>query len=192
MESGHQVAKGFWLTFGGGTLIAVLLIAVFVWADSTGSSGGKASASPATTTAPATTSVPATTETSTASTEESTETSTEETTASTEGSTETSTETTTGGGTVSVAAGKTVFTTTCGGCHTLADAGTSGNVGPNLDDLKPDTATVQKQVENGGGGMPAFGGQLTAAQIESVAKYVSSVAGKGGGEGTEPPSGGMP
>ena len=32
------------------------------------------------------------------------------------------------------AAGKALFTTSCGGCHTLADAGTSGNVGPNLDD----------------------------------------------------------
>ena len=45
----------------------------------------------------------------------------------------------------------------CGGCHTLADAGASGAVGPNLDDLKPDAATVAAQVENGGGGMPAFG-----------------------------------
>ena len=34
------------------------------------------------------------------------------------------------------AAGKQVFTGTggCGGCHTLADAGTNGQIGPNLDD----------------------------------------------------------
>jgi len=98
------------------------------------------------------------------------------------------------GGSVSAAAGKAVFTSNCGSCHTLADAGTSGSVGPNLDDLEPDEATVQKQVENGGGGMPAFGGQLKDTQIASVAKYVASVAGKGGDGGgdVEPPAGGMP
>src|SRR5206468_2747798 len=66
----------------------------------------------------------------------------------------------------------------CGSCHTLADAGTKGTVGPNLDQLKPDEARVQKQVTNGGAVMPAFKGTLTAAQITAAAKYVSSVAGK--------------
>jgi mono/diheme cytochrome c family protein len=112
------------------------------------------------------------------------------------GTTTATTATTTSRGTSggSVAAGKVVFKANCGGCHTLKDAGTSGSVGPNLDKLKPNMATVQHQVENGGGGMPAFGGQLKATQIASVAKYVSSVAGKGGttGGGTEPPAGGMP
>ena len=75
--------------------------------------------------------------------------------------------------------GKQVFATAgCGGCHTLKDAGTSGNVGPNLDQLKPSKATVQHQVEVGGGAMPAFKGRLSAAQIDAVAQYVSSVAGK--------------
>jgi mono/diheme cytochrome c family protein len=74
--------------------------------------------------------------------------------------------------------GKAVFTSNCGGCHTLADAGTSGAVGPNLDDLKPDEARVKTQVENGGGAMPAFKGTLSDAEIASVAAYVSSVAGK--------------
>ena len=85
-----------------------------------------------------------------------------------------------GGGTVSAAAGKEVFTSNCASCHTLADAGASGSVGPNLDDLKPDEATVKNQVTNGGGGMPAFGDQLSDAEIAAVAKYVSSVAGNGG------------
>ena len=76
-----------------------------------------------------------------------------------------------------------VFTANCGGCHTLADAGSTGSVGPNLDDLAPDIATVVHQVTNGGGAMPAFGGRLSDAQIQSVAKYVSSVAGSGGGGG---------
>jgi len=75
--------------------------------------------------------------------------------------------------------GKDIFVANCGSCHTLADAGTSGNVGPNLDQLKPAESIVQHQVINGGGAMPAFKGQLTPAQITAVAKYVSSVAGKG-------------
>lgn len=74
--------------------------------------------------------------------------------------------------------GKSIFKTNCGSCHTLADAGTSGTVGPNLDQLKPPLARITKQVTNGGGGMPAFGGTLTKEQIALVAKYVASVAGK--------------
>ena len=74
--------------------------------------------------------------------------------------------------------GKTIFQAKCGGCHTLADAGTTGTTGPNLDQLKPSFAITQKQVTNGGAIMPAFKGILTDAQIKAVAKYVSSVAGK--------------
>jgi mono/diheme cytochrome c family protein len=79
------------------------------------------------------------------------------------------------------AEGKTVFTSTCGSCHTLKEAGTSGEVGPNLDELEPDLATVEHQVVNGGGGMPAFGkeGLLNAKEVKAVATYVSSVAGTG-------------
>jgi mono/diheme cytochrome c family protein len=77
------------------------------------------------------------------------------------------------------AEGKTVFTANCGSCHTLSAAGTSGEVGPNLDELEPDLATVEHQVVNGGGGMPAFGGTLSAKEIKAVATYVSSVAGQG-------------
>ncbi len=84
-----------------------------------------------------------------------------------------------GGGGSPLAAGKHVFLTAgCSGCHTLKDAGSTGNVGPNLDQLKPDKATVQHQVENGGGAMPAFKSTLSASQIDAVATYVSSVAGK--------------
>ena len=75
--------------------------------------------------------------------------------------------------------GKDIFLANCGSCHTLADAGTSGKIGPNLDQLKPPLSIVQRQVINGGGAMPAFKGQLTAAQITAVSKYVASVAGKG-------------
>jgi mono/diheme cytochrome c family protein len=90
--------------------------------------------------------------------------------------TTTTTPTPSGGGN---AQGKQVFESAgCGGCHTLKDAGTSGNVGPNLDTLKPSKDTVAKQVTNGGGGMPPFKGQLSPAQIDAVAAYVSSVSGK--------------
>jgi outer membrane protein assembly factor BamB len=78
---------------------------------------------------------------------------------------------------VSLKAGRSVFESTCASCHTLAAAGSNGTVGPNLDQLKPSEALVTKQVTNGGGGMPAFGTQLSKSQIASVAKYVSSVAG---------------
>lgn len=87
--------------------------------------------------------------------------------------------TTTSGGGSAAPDGKKVFASAgCGGCHTLKDAGSSGNVGPNLDQLKPSEPTVQHQVEVGGGAMPSFKGQLSDAEIKAVAKYVSSVAGK--------------
>jgi mono/diheme cytochrome c family protein len=66
----------------------------------------------------------------------------------------------------------------CAGCHTLAAAGSTGTTGPNLDQLKPPMAKVVTQVTNGGAIMPAFKGKLTPAQIQAVAKYVSSSAGK--------------
>jgi mono/diheme cytochrome c family protein len=70
-------------------------------------------------------------------------------------------------------AGKAVFETAgCGGCHTLKAAGSTGNVGPNLDDLKPSEDKVVEQVTNGGGGMPPFKGQLSAKQIQDVAAFV--------------------
>jgi len=74
--------------------------------------------------------------------------------------------------------GKSIFTTTCGGCHTLADAGTAGTVGPNLDGAKPSKELVVDRVTNGKGVMPPFGASLDAAQIQAVADYVSSTAGK--------------
>jgi cbb3-type cytochrome c oxidase subunit III len=74
--------------------------------------------------------------------------------------------------------GKSIFQAKCASCHTLEDAGTTGTVGPNLDQLKPPFSIVQNQVIHGGAVMPAFKGVLTDAQIKAVAKYVSSVAGK--------------
>lgn len=76
------------------------------------------------------------------------------------------------------AQGKEVFASAgCSGCHTLADAGATGTVGPNLDDAKPNLQLVIDRVTNGKGAMPSFKGQLDAAQIQAVATYVSQAAG---------------
>jgi cbb3-type cytochrome c oxidase subunit III len=80
-----------------------------------------------------------------------------------------------GGG--QAADGKSIFTTNCAGCHTLADAGTTGTVGPNLDQSRPPKALVVDRVTNGAGAMPPFKGTLSDAQIQAVADYVSSAAG---------------
>ncbi len=93
------------------------------------------------------------------------------------------------GGAGNATAGRAVFTTNCASCHTLADAGSSGTVGPNLDQLRPNDALVSRQVTNGGGGMPAFGGQLSASDIANVAAYVSSVAGRRGARSAPAPAG---
>jgi cbb3-type cytochrome c oxidase subunit III len=74
--------------------------------------------------------------------------------------------------------GAAIFKDECAGCHTLAAAGATGTVGPNLDQLTPAMAIVVKQVTTGGQIMPAFKGKLSPAQIEAVAKYVSSSAGQ--------------
>jgi mono/diheme cytochrome c family protein len=66
----------------------------------------------------------------------------------------------------------------CSSCHTLAAAGAHGQVGPDLDQLKPSEATVERQVTKGGGGMPAFAETLDPAQIRAVARYVAGVAGR--------------
>jgi cytochrome c2 len=77
------------------------------------------------------------------------------------------------------AAGKEVFLgpSACGTCHTLADAGTSGTVGPNLDDAQPSFDRALEIITNGQGAMPAFSGSLDEQQIADVATYVSTVAG---------------
>lgn len=109
-----------------------------------------------------------------------TETTTSETTTS-ESTTSESTTTETGGApTGDPVAGKAIFlgASGCTGCHTLADAGSSGTVGPNLDQAKPSFDLAYDRVTNGQGGMPSFKTSLTDQQRADVAAYVSSVAGK--------------
>jgi mono/diheme cytochrome c family protein len=87
--------------------------------------------------------------------------------------------TTTGGGAGEAPDGEAIFAEAgCGGCHTLEAAGTSGNVGPNLDDAKPPKELVIERVTNGQGAMPSFKDKYSPEQIAAVADYV--VASTGG------------
>jgi mono/diheme cytochrome c family protein len=71
------------------------------------------------------------------------------------------------------AAGGEVFASAgCGDCHVLEAAGSSGSIGPNLDDSKPDAALVVERVTNGMGAMPSFADRLDEKQIDDVAAYV--------------------
>ncbi|HEU0335264.1 MAG TPA: cytochrome c [Gaiellaceae bacterium] len=81
-------------------------------------------------------------------------------------------ETDTTGGAVDGAA---VFASAgCGSCHTFTPAGSSGSVGPNLDDISLSVDAIEEQVRNGGGAMPPFEGDLSDAEIAAVAEYVAS------------------
>lgn len=122
------------------------------------------------------TTLPETGTTETETTETVTGTTDTETTTSESSTTETTTEPAAQGDPV---AGQEVFVTVaaCGSCHTLADAGTNGAVGPNLDAASPSYDKVVERVTNGQGVMPSFAGQLSEQQIQDVAAYVSSVAG---------------
>jgi mono/diheme cytochrome c family protein len=69
--------------------------------------------------------------------------------------------------------GKEVFASAgCGSCHTLADAGSSGTIGPNLDDAQPSFELAVDRVTNGASPMPAFKDQLSEQEIADVAAYV--------------------
>jgi cytochrome c553 len=76
--------------------------------------------------------------------------------------------------------GAKVFTSAgCASCHTLKAAHANGQIGPNLDELKPDESTVARQVRVGGNGMPSFRSRLTGTQISQVASFVYQAT-KGG------------
>ena len=62
----------------------------------------------------------------------------------------------------------------CGMCHTLQAAGSEGQIGTNLDQLKPLMPQVVAAVTNGIGVMPAFEGMLSSEEIEAVSYFVST------------------
>ncbi len=79
-----------------------------------------------------------------------------------------------GGGAFADEEGRKLFTSVtpaCALCHKLRDAGTQGEVGPPLDEIKPDAARVVKALKNGIGQMPPYP-HLTDAQIQALARYV--------------------
>ena len=71
--------------------------------------------------------------------------------------------------------GKDIFLNkaACSTCHTLADASSDGQIGPNLNEIRPGKMWVINTVTNGIGVMPAYEGILTSEEIEAVAHYVS-------------------
>ena len=71
--------------------------------------------------------------------------------------------------------GKDIFLNAgnCGSCHSLKDANTVGNIGPNLNEIKPDIGRVVNSVANGIGVMPSFLQILSEDEINAVAYYVS-------------------
>jgi len=79
-----------------------------------------------------------------------------------------------------VAKGRDLFANYgCGACHTLADAGATGHVGPSFDgDANLSHDFVVDRVANGQGPMPAFGGQMSPEEIDAIATYVTTVAKK--------------
>lgn len=80
-----------------------------------------------------------------------------------------------------MALGRKLFTQAatppCALCHTLRDAGSAGAVGPVLDELKPGAARVVNALRNGLGSMPSYKDQLSEAQIQALAHYVSRASG---------------
>ena len=76
-------------------------------------------------------------------------------------------------GGASAADGEQLFKDNCGSCHTLSAAGTSGTVGPNLDDVSLDASAIEDIVRGGRGGMPAFGDKLSDDEVSAVAAFVA-------------------
>ena len=75
-----------------------------------------------------------------------------------------------------VEAGRELFNTwSCSACHTLTDAGSSGAVGPSLDNPKLTHDFIVNRVTNGSGPMPSFGGQIAEADIAKLADYIVAV-----------------
>jgi cbb3-type cytochrome c oxidase subunit III len=81
-----------------------------------------------------------------------------------------------GGGTSTTGGtdGKSIFASAgCGSCHTFEAAGSTGTIGPNLDEAMPSLQLAIDRVTNGMDPMPSFKDRLSEAQIRAVAEFVS-------------------
>jgi Cytochrome C oxidase, cbb3-type, subunit III len=89
-----------------------------------------------------------------------------------------------GGGGGGTSEGSQVFAEAgCGTCHTYEPAGSTGSVGPSLDDSNVTFDQAVEQIRNGGGGMPAFEGDLSDQEIDAVARFVTEGGGSASGDG---------
>lgn len=80
--------------------------------------------------------------------------------------------------------GRRVFVASCGGCHTLKDAGTTGTTArgnSELDPIQPNYSSTKWFVVHGFKEMPSYRGRLDRTEIEAVSRYVSTVTGGGPG-----------
>lgn len=79
-----------------------------------------------------------------------------------------------------ITAGRDLFNTySCSACHTLTDAGSTGSVGPDLDNPNLTHDAIVTRIEMGGGPMPSFAGQISEADIGKLADYIVAVNHKG-------------
>ena len=81
-----------------------------------------------------------------------------------------------------LARGKELFTTSqpaCAACHTLPAPGAEGQVGPVLDELKPDAARVLRALKAGIGVMPSYAERMSEKDMQAVARFVAQATGAG-------------
>lgn len=67
----------------------------------------------------------------------------------------------------------------CGDCHTIAEAGTTGTIGPNLDELQPTFEQVLAAIDEGPGEMPSFA-DMSPVVKDNIAAYIATYAGTQG------------
>jgi sulfite dehydrogenase len=173
-----------WTDAGAEALVILIVLGLMAVAAFVGWIAGRATREETTTvTVGSTSSITSTTSTKETTTTSTTTTPTTGTGTTGTGTTVTGTGTTTSGGSPGVGdpvAGRGIFMNNgCGSCHTLEAAGTSGNIGPNLDEANPSLSLVVERVTNGKGAMPSFKGTLSDKQIRDVATFVVNSTGGG-------------
>ncbi len=65
----------------------------------------------------------------------------------------------------------------CAVCHTLQAAGAEGQVGPVLDELKPNAERVLRALRAGIGAMPSYADKLSDKDMRALAHFVAQASG---------------